>query len=247
MAASRLALTNFVRSAVFAAAMIAATAAQAQQPPPPPPALPPARIIVTGEGSVTVPPDYAQITGGVTTDAPTARAATDANSTLMASVNAALRKAGIAATDIQTSQFSVQPNYAPAQPNSAPKLTGFSVSNQVSVRVRQISKVGEVLDTLIGAGATEAGNVQFLHSDTSKTLDAARQAAIADARRKAEVYAQAAGIKLGGVAWISELPPNAQPVPYGAARAFAPAAAVPISPGEDTLRTQITVGFDVMH
>lgn len=245
MAASRLVSTFLIRPAVIAACMIATATAQAQ--PPPPAALPPARIIVTGDGSITVPPDYAEITGGVTTQGATAKAATDANSKLMAAVNAALRNAGIAPSDIQTSQFSVQPIYAPAQSNSAPKLTGFSVANQVRVRVRQIAQVGAILDALIAAGATDAGNVQFLHSNPSKALDQARQAAVADARRKAELYAQASGLTLAGVAWISELPPYAQPVPYAAARTFAPAAAVPISPGEDTLRVEITAGFNVAH
>jgi uncharacterized protein len=245
MTASRLASAVLIRPAILVVWVTATCAAAlAQQPPPPQSALPPARIIVTGEGSVTVPPDYAEISGGVTTQAPSAKAAADANSKLMASVDAALQNAGIAANDIQTSHFSVEPVYAPAQPNSAPKLTGFSVANRVSVRIRQIARIGAILDALIAAGATDAGNVQFLHSDASKTLDQARQAAITDARRKAELYAQASGLTLGGVAWISELPPYG--VPYGmATRALA--AAVPISPGEDRLRVEITVGFNVAH
>ena len=100
-----------------------------------------------------------------------------------------------------------------------------------------------MLDSLIQAGATDSGSVQFLHSNTSQTLDQARQAALADARRKAALYAQGAGLKLGGVAWITEVPAYAPPGPM-AGRAYAAAASVPISAGTDTLNVQITVGFE---
>jgi len=250
MAASRLAATFAIRvascrflsgTAFLAAAVFVATVpAQAQQPQ----SQPQARVIVIGEGSISVPPDYAQIRSGVTTRAKTARDATDANSKLMAAVTAALLDSGIAQKDIQTSRFSVQPLYAPQQPNSEPKLSGFSVSNQVGVTIRQIARVGEILDRLIAAGATDVGNIEFLPSDLAKTLDQAREAAIADARRKAELYARASGLSLGRVAWITEDSGYAPPIPMGAPRALA-AAPVPIAPGEDTLQVRITVGFDI--
>jgi hypothetical protein len=92
----------------------------------------------TGEGSVSVAPDYAQIRSGVTTRAKTVKEATDANSKLMAAVTAALLESGIAQKDIQTSRFSIQPVYAPQEPRTEPKLVGYSASNQVSVTIRQI-------------------------------------------------------------------------------------------------------------
>jgi uncharacterized protein YggE len=214
--------------------------AQAQQPPSPPQA----RVIVIGEGSASVPPDYAQIGAGVTTKAKTAKEATDANTKLMTAITAALLSAGIEQKDIQTSRFSVQPVYVSPQPNTEPKLSGFSVSNQVSVTIRQVANVGEILDRLIAAGATDVGDVEFLHSDPSKTLDQAREAAVADARRKAELYARAAGFSLGRVAWITEDSGYAPPVAMGAMRAAA-GMPPPISGGEDTLQVRITVGFDI--
>lgn len=245
MATSRTMRPLAVRVALLTVCLLAASApVKAQQPPP---ALPPARVIVTGEGSVTVAPDYAEITSGVTTQAKTAKDATAANSTAMAAINAALQNAGIAQKDIQTSRFSVAPVYGPPQPNSVPKLVGFSVANQLDIKVRQIGQVGAILDALIAAGATDAGSVQFLHSDTSKPLDQARQAAIADARRKAELYAQAAGLKLGDVAWITEEPAYAPRALTGAVRMMAAAPAIPIAAGEDTLSVQVTVGFEVAH
>jgi uncharacterized protein YggE len=229
----------------FAAAVFlvsAAAAAQAQQP-----ALPDARVIVTGEGSVTAPPDYAEIRSGVTTRAKTAKEATDANSKAMAAVTAALLDAGVERKDIQTEQFSVQPVYAPQQANTAPQLDGFAVSNQVRVAVRQLDKLGDILDRLVTAGATDIGGVTFLHADLSKALDGAREAAMADARRKAALYAHAAGLTLGGVLWVTEDPAYAPPLPMARMRAAVAAAPVPIAAGEDTLRAQVTVGFDVAH
>jgi len=231
----------FVSVIVAAAVFAAAVQAQAQQPQPEPQA----RVIVTGEGSVSVAPDYAQISSGVTTRAKTAKEAADANSKLMAAITAALLNAGIAQKDIQTSRFSVQPIYATTPGNTDRKLAGFAVSNQVSVTIRQIGMVGEILDKLIATGATDVGDVEFLHSDLSKALDQAREAAVADARRKAELYARAAGLTLGRVAWITEDSANAPPMPMAAMRGGLAAAPVPISAGEDTLQARITVGFDI--
>ena len=235
---------HFVGIVVVAAIVLAANGkAQAQQQ-----ASPEARVIVSGEGTVSVAPDYAEIRSGVTTRAKTAREATDANSKLMAAVTAALVNSGIEQKDIQTSRFSVQPTYESQGPNTAVKLTGFSVSNQVSVTIRQIAKVGEVLDRLLTAGATDVGNIEFLHSDISKALDQARQAAFTDAQRKAELYAHAAGLTLGPVAWITEDSGSIPPVAMKALRTTGGMpATVPIAAGEDTLRARITVGFDIAH
>ena len=215
-------------------------AAQAQQPQSPPEA----RIVVIGEGSVSAAPDYAEVRAGATTRAKTAREASDANAKLMTAITAALTGASVAQKDIQTSLFSVQPVYTAPQPGTEQKLTGFSVTNQLTVKIRDIGKAGDILDRLLAAGATDLGNVEFLHSDLSKALDAARDGAVADARRKAELYAHAANLNLGAVAWITEDSGFAPPLPMGAMRAAGGLGApVPISSGEDTLRVRITVGF----
>jgi len=240
-AASRRFLAGVVIAAV---AIFVAPPTQAQQPA----AQAEARVIVVGEGSVQVAPDYAQIRGGVTTKGKTVKEATDANSKLMAAITATLLNAGIAQADIQTAQFSIQPVYAPPQPQAEPKLAGYSVSNQITVTVRALGKVSDILDRMVDAGVTDVGNVAFLHSDPAKALDQAREAAVADARRKAELYARAAGFTLGRVAWLTEdtgmMPPVAKPMFRAQASMAAP---VPIAPGEDTLRVQITVGFDIAN
>jgi uncharacterized protein len=204
---------------------------------------PEARIIVIGEGSISAAPDYARISGGVTTRAKTAKEASEANAKAMASVMAVLQSVGVEQKDIQTSRFSIQPVYTSPGPNLEQRLTGFAVSNQVSVTIRQIDKVGEILDRLVAAGATDAGNVEFLHLDSSKTLDRAREAAMVDARRKAELYAHAAGLALGRVAWVTEDSSSPLFAPKMAMRAVAGAA--PIATGEDTLQVRITVGYEI--
>jgi uncharacterized protein len=231
-------------AAVLAVAVFAATVGtQAQQLPSPPER----RVIVIGEGSVSVAPDYAQLRSGVITTAKTAKEATDANSKLMAAITAALLSAGIEQKDIQTARFSVQPVYV-RQQNVAPKLSGFTVSNQVNVTIRQIDKVGEILDRLLTTGATDVGEVEFLHADPGKVLDQAREAAIADARRKAELYAHASGLSLGGVTLITEDSGYAAPGQMAAVRVSGGMGApVPIAAGEDTLRVRITVGFELQH
>jgi uncharacterized protein len=203
---------------------------------------PEARIVVTGEGSVSVAPNYAQIRSGVTIRTKTVKEGVEVNSKVMVAIIAALKGAGIAERDIQTARFSIQPVYAPQEPRTEPKLSGYSISNQVNVTIREIGKVGDVLDRIVAAGATDIGNVAFLVSDASKALDQAREAAIADARRKAEVYAKAAGVQLGRAEWITEDTGNGPPMPM---MARAQAAPVPIASGEDTLRVQVTVGFDI--
>jgi uncharacterized protein YggE len=227
-------------TAVVAAAVFAVMVpAQAQQPQSPPQA----RVIVIGDGSVSVAPDYAEITSGVTTRAKTAKEATDANTKLMTAVTAVLLSSGIEQKDIQTSRFSLQPVYAAPQPNTEQKLAGFSVANQVSVTIRQVAKAGDILDRLIAAGATDVGHIEFLHADPSKARDLAREAAIADARRKAELYAHAAGQSLGRIAWITEDSAYAPPGPMAGMRALA--APAPIASGEDSLQVRITVGFEM--
>ena len=225
----------------FAVASLAASPALAQQQ-----SSGDAGIVVVGEGSVNVPPDHAQIRSGVTTRAKTAKEAADANSKIMSAVTAALRDAGIAAKDIQTSQFSIQPVYAQSEPRTEPKLTGYSVTNQVIMKVQQIAKLGEILDRLVTAGATDVGNIQFLVAEPSKALDQAREAAVADAKRKAELYARASGLALGHIVWITEDASFAPPMPMKALQAGAARGiSVPISAGDDTLQARITVGFEI--
>jgi len=149
----------------------------------------PPAISVTGEATVSVPPDLAHIDAGVASDAKTAREASDANNAAMAKVLTALKGAGIEEKDIQTSRLSLQPQYAPNRSGPSP-IAGYRASNRVTIRLRDVAKVASVIDTLVGAGANDIGNISFSVSQASKLLDDAREKAVADARHKAEIYAR---------------------------------------------------------
>ena len=156
--------------------------------------LPPA-ITVSGEANVSVAPDLAQVDGGVTSEAKTAREASEANNAAMGKVLLALKGAGIDEKDYQTSRLSLQPQYAQTGPNRSgpPQISGYRAANRVTIKVRDVTKVANVIDTLVGAGANEIGSINFIVTQASKALDEARTKAVVDARRKAEIYAKAAG------------------------------------------------------
>lgn len=197
-------------------------------------------VTVTGEATIAVAPDTAMIRLGVGTQEKTAREASEANARQMTAVLAAIKDTGVADRDIQTSRLSLQPQYDPNKSGTA-RLTGFQASNQVTVRIRDIDKLPTVLDRAITAGANEMSGIEFVVSEQSKLLDQARDDAIADARRKAEIYAKAAGAKLGRVVSITEEGSPPPPRPIQAMRA----GAVPIAPGEQTLRAIVTVSYEL--
>jgi len=197
-------------------------------------------VTVTGEATVAVAPDAAIIRIGVSSQDKTARAASDANAKQMTAVLAAIKSNNIADRDIQTSRLSLQPQYDPNKSGTA-RLTGFQATNQVTVRIRDIGNLAAILDSAISAGANEMSGIEFIVSEQSKLLDRARDDAIADAHRKAELYAKAAGARLGHVVAISEEGSTPAPRPMQALRA----GAVPISPGEQTLRAVVTVSYEL--
>jgi len=197
-------------------------------------------VTVTGEATVAVAPDIAMIRIGVSSQDKTAREASDANAKQMTAVLAAIKSNNIAERDIQTSRLSLQPQYDPNKSGTA-RLTGFQATNQVTVRIRDIGNLAAVLDSAISAGANEMSGIEFIVSEQSKLLDRARDDAIADAHRKAELYAKAAGSRLGHVVAISEEGTTPPPRPMQALRA----GAVPISPGEQTLRAAVTVSYEL--
>ena len=207
------------------------------------PVYPPA-ISVSGEATASAPPDLAQIDAGVASDAKTAREAAEANNAAMAKVLQALKTAGIDDKDYQTSRLSLQPQYAPNRPGQA-TVIGYRASNRVTIKVRDVGKVAGVIDTLVGAGANDVGNIYFTVAEPSKLLDQAREKAVADARRKAEIYAKAAGVTLGQPLSISE---DGAPAPVFRAKTFAaPMAATPtpVAQGEETLSVTVNVTWAI--
>ena len=201
---------------------------------------PPSFISVTGEARISVSPDMAQMDAGVTTDAKTAREASDANNAAMGKVLLALKGTGIDEKDYQTSRLSLQPQYSSAKPGSPMSVAGYRASNRVTIRLRDVTKVASAVDTLVTAGANEIGDINFMVSQASKLLDDARGQAVEDARRKAEIYAKAAGVTLGAPLSISE-EGAAQPLFRARMAGKMAVAPTPVAQGEETL--SLTVGM----
>ena len=163
----------------------------------------------------------------------------------MGKVLLALKGAGIAEKDYQTSRLSLQPQYGQNKSTGASPVVGFRASNRVTVKIRDVIKVAGIIDTLVGAGANDIGNISFEVTQASKLLDDAREQAVADARRKAEIYARATGVTLGTPLSVSE---GGGPVPLFKGRMAAPMAASPqaaVAPGEETLSVTVNVSWAI--
>lgn len=236
--------------AVFATLLLASAAiAQPAPPPPPPHHEPPATITISGEGMVSAAPDIAVLTSGVVTENKDAAAALKANSEAMQKVIATFRDAGVEERDIATSGFSVQPRYHYAQPGNngqeSPRITGYEVRNTVTVKVRDLAKLGGVLDAAVAGGSNQIDNLSLDVDKADELLDEARKSAVADARRKAELYAETAGVKLGRVVSISETTGTMPPPRPFAMRAQAAKADVPIAGGEQDLTVNVNMTWQI--
>ena len=203
----------------------------------------PHTITMTGHGEIKAAPDTATINAGVTSNAATAAAALSANSARMTQVFDALRKLGIPDRDIQTAGFSVSPQYTNGDNNNPRRLTGYMVSNDVNVRLQDVTRTGAVLDTLVGAGANQMNGIGFEIANPAPVLEKARIQAVADARARAATYAQAAGVTLGPIVSISEGGGETAPRPMF--RMMAMAAPTPIAPGEQSVTADVTVVWEI--
>jgi uncharacterized protein YggE len=200
---------------------------------------------VSAEGSSMRTPDIALIQAGVVTQAATAAEAMRLNGVRMNAVLAALRKAGIAERDIQTATISLSPQYLYAE-NRPPVITGYQASNQVSVRFREIARTGAVLDALVGAGANNVAGPNLMIDKPEAALDEARTAAVKTARARAQLYAEAAGLRVDRILSISEggaMPPP-MPMPAMVARVeMAAAQDTQVVAGESRLGVTLSVRF----
>lgn len=244
----------------FALAVVLALAAAPvlAQPEPPAPHSPhgphgprPAIFVLSGEGRASAAPDMAVITSGVVTQAETARAALDDNTAAMTKLIDSLKSAGIEARDIATSGFSVQPRYVYQQRNDGtqepPRISGYEVRNSVTVKVRDLAKLGGVLDKAVTEGSNQIDNLSFDISNKDALLDEARKEALADARAKAELYAEAAGVKLGRLRELSEQVGHFPPPRPMMMRMEAKAASadVPVERGEQEVSINVTATWEI--
>lgn len=230
-------------STLAAAAIAAPIAARADEPTRP-------KIMVTGEGEASVKPDLALLSLSVMKEADTAREAMTANNEAMAGVIKAMKESGIADRDLQTAGIQINPRYTYTnKPDGSQeaKLTGYQVSNTISIRVRDIARTGEIIDKAVTLGINQGGSVAFSNDDPSAVQTEARKKAVADALGKAKTLAEAAGVTLGGIIEMSETSYAQPPMPIMAKAAYAQdsAGAAPVEAGENSYRVQVNVTFEL--
>lgn len=203
-------------------------------------------ISVSGTGRVIISPDIADVSIGVTAVKPTVKAARAAAAASMTAVIAALKKVGIADADIQTTTLSLQPSYDYSSNQVPPRITGYSLSNQVAVTVRNLDKIGDVIDSSLAAGATSVDGVTFRVNDPAAAESQARQQAMTQARAKAQTLASAAGVSIAGVASISEASSTTPPPVYydkSMAAGAAPSVPTPIQAGTNEVDVTVSVVY----
>jgi uncharacterized protein YggE len=238
-------MRNLILAAALAASALPIAPAAAQTPP--------ANILLDGTrldvvatGEVSRVPDVARITAGVVTVAPTATAALARNATQMASVRAALKRAGIADRDIQTSSINLYPDYRQDSQGNNPQIVGYRASNEVSVRFRDIANTGKVLDALVAQGANQINGPMLSIDKPEAALDEARTQALANARSRAELYARALGKRVGRILSISEAGANYQPPVIMMRQARGNAAdSTSVDPGEQSVAVSLSVSFEL--
>jgi len=202
---------------------------------------------VSAHGETSRAPDLAQISAGVVTQNLDANAAMRANAQRMSAVIAALRQAGVAERDIQTSSINLEPQYKYA-PNQRPTITGYQVSNTVNVRLRDLTRIGDVLDALVKQGANQINGPTFTLDKPDAAVDAARTDAIKRAQARADLYAAATGLKVRRIVSISEsgeAPPTPRPMLMRVQAAAAPEESTPIASGENVVGVDLNVVYEL--
>jgi hypothetical protein len=197
-------------------------------------------ITVNGTGIVTTVPDQAQFSFGVSVTGATAKAALTANARRMNSLIAAIKRQGIPASAIQTSQISLTPNTN----DSGTKIVNFTASNSVTVTTKAIAKAGSIVDAAVAAGANTVSGPSLGPSGQLTLQQQALKAAVADARARALAIAQASHVRLGAVLTVSES--SSSPIPYASAvKESAAAPSTPVEPGTVQVEEDVTVTFAI--
>ena len=202
-------------------------------------------LSLAATGTVKAKPDKVEITTGVTTEGQTARAALDKNTEAMAKVVQGLKDAGIDAKDIQTTNFNVSPIYDQRKEGKPAFITGYRVTNQVHFTVRDIGKLGDILDKVVSLGANEISSISFGMSEPEELKDEARKDAMRNAMADAQLYAETADVELGPVLTIVEEDGGYIPRYETAAAPMAMDKAVPIEAGTTTIQVRLRVTWEL--
>lgn len=201
-------------------------------------------MTVTGEGIVAAAPDMAWVSIGVSHDAPKAGDAMAQMSQAMTAVLAELAAAGIAAADLQTGQLTLEARFDYSSPDGVPKMLGYTAATMVEVRVRDLDKLGSVLDAVVDEGANRLGGIRFDLSEKDAVMADARRAAVADARARAMLFAEAAGVALGDLQTLTESGGYAAPMPMFDMRMEAAGnMPVPVAAGEVNFQAMVTMVY----
>ena len=203
-------------------------------------------ITVTGEGKTTAAPDMAILNIGVQSNAETAAAALRENSSAMTATINKLKDLGVSEKDIQTSGLSIRPQYDYERNRSKPLVTGYTASNNVTVKLRDLDDAGRVIDQAVQTGANSLGGISFTFADPKPLYEAARKDAVAVARARAELLTEAAGVSLGQVLTIQDgYAVTPSPVVQVAAMRAEADMAVPIQAGESTISANVTIVYEI--
>lgn len=210
-------------------------------------------INVSATGETSIAPDLAYLSLAVMRESATAREALTANNAAMVEVLAAMKAFGIEDRDLQTSGFSINPIYVypnADQPQTPPRITGYQVSNALSVRVRDLARLGEILDQAVTLGVNSGGGVTFGNDKPEEAIKSARVEAMNEAVEKAKILVEAAGAKLGKIVSINESSNAPQPMAMMARLEMADAAApksVPMAAGESSYSVNVSVSFEIVQ
>jgi len=209
-------------------------------------------LVVTGTGEARATPDVAMTSFTVLRSAETAREALDAANAAMREVTSGMRALGVADRDLQTSGFSINPQYRYDNQNDGtqkpPEIVAYEVRNSLTVRVRDIAKLGEILDRAVTLGVNQGGEISFDVAEPQEARNAARQEAVSDAMATAKVLAEAAGVTLGPVREISESGSQMPPQPMGRSMKMMAAEAapsVPVETGENSFNASVRMVFSI--
>ena len=230
----------------FATLLVSGLAMTASAQTAPPPANDGTLLSISADAQTTRVPDVATLSTGVVTQAADANSALRANAEQMTGVMAAVKAAGIADRDVQTTGINLFPQYRYAE-NQPPAITGYQASNTVNLKVRDLSKLGKVLDALVASGSNQINGPSFEVDEPESAYDEARRNALQKAQARADMYAKALGLRVRRIVSISEgggfNPPG--PMPMMKMAAMDARAASPVSPGETALSANLNVVFEI--
>lgn len=200
---------------------------------------------VTGEGKVSVPPDVATVNAGIQANAATVKVAQDQINKVINQISAKEKELGISASDIQTNNYNINPNYD--YQNGSQKITGYNANTTLAIKVKDINKVNSVIDAATANGANQVNNITFDVNDKTKAENTAREQAVTEAKNKAEQAAKMAGFQLGKIVNYSEnFEGGPTPIPL-MAKVNSTDASTPtnIEPGSSEVKVTVTLSYEV--